>query len=405
MPGKKGASLTLAKAALRAFLPHIDRLLNGRQRAHQGAGPRVYFALEYDHALGFVALSSALYAGLKQLDPACRIVVACGPLSAAALRANPFIDQIVCLPSPLKAPLRSIWALILWRLKRGFRLDVCIQNGSMARYVTDCLLVAAGPGYRVGRGPSPIYDKRLTWDRDTSVLSNILAPLEALGLTEGEAEPRIFFDRADMEWSTALLKDLCADRAPRIAYATQTSGGHPNAWWPERFAALADELHRTTGATSLFLGADRDAAAIADIMRRMQGPAQSLAGGTSLTQLAALIANCDLLISLDTGTLHLARGTRTPTVVIAPAHQPRLEWLPSQDVHTAILRRDDISCRECRLAYCQTRECMDEISSSDVAFAANAMLRRFPPTVAAREMRSDNSLSDRSPALVGKNSW
>ncbi|MHB1960032.1 MAG: glycosyltransferase family 9 protein [Acidobacteriaceae bacterium] len=65
----------------------------------------------------------------------------------------------------------------------------------------------------------------------------------------------------------------------------------------------------------------------------------SLARKTAVATLAALLAQCDLIVSLDTGTFHVARAVGLPSVVIAPAWQSPLEWLPVASERYRVLRR------------------------------------------------------------------
>ncbi|MHB1516617.1 MAG: glycosyltransferase family 9 protein [Acidiferrobacteraceae bacterium] len=73
--------------------------------------------------------------------------------------------------------------------------------------------------------------------------------------------------------------------------------------------------------------------------RAMPDAGISLARKTAVATLAALLAQCDLIVSLDTGTFHVARAVGLPSVVIAPAWQSPLEWLPVASERYRVLRR------------------------------------------------------------------
>ena len=239
--------------------------------------------------------------------------------------------------------------LIRWRLSTGTRADLAVINCWMEKFTADLLVLASGPAFRVGKGPLAIYDRVTEVTTERSVLDNVLARLVSAGIGNPSGSPRIYFNAVDLDYANRLLAEELSVDAIRVAYVTQTSGGHPNKWWDERFAIVADTIAKVTGAPAIFLGASNESAAIEGIRQRMEMRSVSFAGRTNLRELAAVIAQCDLIVSLDTGTLHVARGTGTPAVVIAPAHQPRHEWLPLNHKHIRILRRDDIHCRECRL--------------------------------------------------------
>lgn len=86
--------------------------------------------------------------------------------------------------------------------------------------------------------------------------------------------------------------------------------------WPvERFAGVGDALARS-GARVVVTGSEVERALVRRMVSLMAEPAVPLAGVASLGGLAALIAQARLLVSNDTGPLHLAEAVGTPTVGI-----------------------------------------------------------------------------------------
>ena len=101
--------------------------------------------------------------------------------------------------------------------------------------------------------------------------------------------------------------------------------------------------------------------------------------------MAALLAQCDLIISLDTGTFHVARAVALPGVVIAPAWQSPLEWLPVHDERYRVLRGPSI--RDIPPDYS-----IAEISVNQVCDAAQTLLKQYPVDSAQRAYRVEQSL-------------
>ena len=66
-----------------------------------------------------------------------------------------------------------------------------------------------------------------------------------------------------------------------------------------------------------------------------------MTGRTSVTELAALLAMSDAVVSLDTGTMHVGRAVGVPMVVIGPSWQRPIEWLPLGVPQVRILRGED----------------------------------------------------------------
>jgi ADP-heptose:LPS heptosyltransferase len=344
-------------------------------------------------------MNTAAYEGIKRANPASRVIVACGPAALDALAANPFVDALIDLGAPIKSFSGALTRFLSWRLSARLRPDLVLVNSSIVKFVGDVLVVASGPAYRVGPASAPIYDRITEWSTQQSVLENVMGKLVSAGIRDPAGEPRIYFNSIDLRNSERLIAEHLGDAKIRIAYVTQTSGGHPNNWWDHRFAEVADAIGSLTAAPAIFLGAASETVAIEAIRQQMRTRSVSLAGLTNLRELAALICQCDTIVSLDTGTLHITRGTKTPAVVIAPAHQPAYEWLPLRNRNIRILRQDDIPCRECRLFHCATRECMDEIKSDQVIAAVSEMIRKSGGDIAGREERVAASLSIHEPTI------
>jgi ADP-heptose:LPS heptosyltransferase len=127
----------------------------------------------------------------------------------------------------------------------------------------------------------------------------------------------------------------------------------------------------------------------------MTNPSWNAAGLTSVTGLACLLAHSDLLITLDTGTMHVGRGVDVPMVVIGHAANPRHEWLSSSNERACVIRHDEIPCAGCRRRYCTTRECMDYLTVDEAARGVDLQLTRFAPSGASRQSRVTKRLDPR----------
>ncbi|MBI5593807.1 MAG: lipopolysaccharide heptosyltransferase II [Deltaproteobacteria bacterium] len=134
--------------------------------------------------------------------------------------------------------------------------------------------------------------------------------------------------------------------------------------WPnERFAELADRLSERYRVSPVFTGAPEDKEPVQDIMSRMRSPAVDLTGKTSLKTLAALYERADLLISTDTGPMHLGAAVDMPVVAL---FGPTAPWRtgPMGDRHRVI--RAGLPCSPCFKRECPTCDCMNHIRVDQV---------------------------------------
>jgi 3-deoxy-D-manno-octulosonic-acid transferase/heptosyltransferase-1 len=142
-------------------------------------------------------------------------------------------------------------------------------------------------------------------------------------------------------------------------------------WDPARFARLADRMVRERRIRPVFTGGAADRPMVAGILAGMTAPAVNLAGRTTLMELAALYAGCDLVVTTDTGPMHLAAAVDTPVVAL---FGPTAPWRtgPYGDRHRVV--RADLSCSPCFQRRCETRRCMDRITVDAVFTAAVGVL-------------------------------
>jgi len=172
--------------------------------------------------------------------------------------------------------------------------------------------------------------------------------------------------------------------APRIG--VHVSGGRESKQWHlDRFAAVAAELARRHHATIVLTGSTADRPMVDTVKRSLAGvPLVDAAGAFDLPTLAALLASLDLLVTADTGPMHLAAAMGTPVVALFGPSDPR-RYGPRGSPHRVL--RVDLWCSPCgqvRLPPVRCRghvpECMDGIDVARVVHAAGELLEPDPTT-------------------------
>jgi lipopolysaccharide heptosyltransferase I len=149
-------------------------------------------------------------------------------------------------------------------------------------------------------------------------------------------------------------------------------GGWPNKRWPpERFGAVAASLRERHGLSSLVLWGPGDRTLADEVVAAAHGIAR-LAPPTSLPDVLALLRHASLVVSGDTGPLHLAAAVGTPVVgVYGPTDPARNGPWAADDV--CVSRHDVCECfhlRRCRAA----RWCLDSVTPHEVAEAVERRL-------------------------------
>jgi ADP-heptose:LPS heptosyltransferase len=141
---------------------------------------------------------------------------------------------------------------------------------------------------------------------------------------------------------------------------------------PERFADAARCLTVDHGQTVVFTGTDDEQGIVEEIRQRMGVPSVSLAGDLDLGEMIALIAEAPLLVSNNTGPVHVAAAVGTPVVDLYALTNP--QHTPWNVPHRVLFR--DVPCKYCYKSVCPQghHACLRDVAPGEVVAAALALL-------------------------------
>lgn len=142
-------------------------------------------------------------------------------------------------------------------------------------------------------------------------------------------------------------------------------------WDHEKFSRLADRLMKELSCDVVFTGSREDGRIIHDIIARMKGKAMDLTGRTTLKELAYLFSRCRLMISTDTGPMHMAAAMGCPVIALFGPTAPERTG-PYGTGHRVI--QESLSCTPCFKRRCGDMTCMKEITVEKVFDAVQAVL-------------------------------
>ena len=161
-------------------------------------------------------------------------------------------------------------------------------------------------------------------------------------------------------------------RNPKIGLVPGAEYGPTKRWFPERFAEVVRAVSASRACEWVLFGVPKDAPLGEEILRDFTGKHRNLIGKTTLTELIAELRACDLLLTNDTGTMHLAAFLGVPTVSLFASTEPALTG-PLGDIHRVI--RHHVACSPCFLRECPLDlRCMKAIEPAEVIAAIEAML-------------------------------
>ena len=197
-------------------------------------------------------------------------------------------------------------------------------------------------------------DRALTSAATAHQIHEYLHLVAALGANPEPLAPQLFVSPEEIE--TAKKKfGLEKITNPIFGLHPGAEYGPAKRWPVERFIAAAREIQNRTNCAWLIFGARSDVEIVNQIASQLPSANShllNLAGKTSLHELMALLKLCRVLLTNDSGPMHVAAALGTPVVVPFGSTSPELTGpgLPGDPRHR--LLKSDAPCSPCFLREC-----------------------------------------------------
>jgi lipopolysaccharide heptosyltransferase II len=317
--------------------------------------------------LGDAVMSVPAIRAIKAGRPDARVTIAAPENIAPIWKLVPEVDAII----PLSGSRLLSVARLLWR-EPSFDAAILFPNSLRAALETWLGGIPRRVGYRghwrrwllnqivpVPRKPGPPEHHSLRFLRIAR-----------------ECGADKFNDRslAGVQYSTSNVQMAINGQPIKIGLCPGAEYGPAKRWLPERFAEAAEKIGAYSSVQWALFGTARDATAGEQIAAALGDHCLNRIGQTTLDQLIDELRQCRLLLTNDTGTMHLAVLLGLPVVAIFGSTEPRLTG-PLGDGH--IILRHHVECSPCFLRECPIDfRCMKAVSVQEVANAVLSILRK-----------------------------
>jgi heptosyltransferase-2 len=176
----------------------------------------------------------------------------------------------------------------------------------------------------------------------------------------------------------------CPEATGELVVGINPGGDRNNRRWdPNRYAEVADRLAEGMGARIVLLGGPSETAVAQSIEITMQNKPINLSGQLNLNDLAYVLSKLDLLITNDSGPMHMAAALGVPLVaVFGPEDPARLG--PYTDPRFYRIVSGFVPCSPCKKSTCDSMLCLDAISSDDVVRQCESLMGEFSCAARAR---------------------
>lgn len=325
--------------------------------------PEKIIVLTREHIGDLVCTTPALRS-LRRLYPKAHIAVEVGQRAAGVLEHNPHIDEIVIRRD--HQGLLGKLAFVRFLRRERFDLGVILDNSAdMILY-----LWLGNVTRRIGlvrkRKFSGLLTDQVAFDRSRhEMIDNFRDVVAHLGGDVSDSSTEVFPMAEDGVAVSLLLQREGVGPDEMLVGLNPGASMPANRWLPERFAELADRLSAHQGLRVILLGGPSDVP-IAEAIAGQAGPALLvLTGRLTVLQLAEMMRRCRVVVTGDTGPMHLAVAMKTPVVARFGPAVPQ-ESGPGYAIGHRIIRKV-ARCEQCTKDRCvRDRACMRAITATEV---------------------------------------
>jgi len=324
--------------------------------------------------LGDAVMCEPALRGLRGLFPDAQVTLLVKPAVADLFVGHPAVTRLLTYDIKGRhAGFSGKWALAKQLRRQGFDLAVLFQNAFEAAFLTFLARVPCRYGYATdGRSlllsdpvavPDPrmlLHQVRYYWD--------LLKPLGLMGdppvpeLVVLPEEEQAMVGRCAQGGLTPT--DIVIGINPGSTY------GDAKRWLPERFAEVTERLCRTIHTSPgqqvsvVIFGAKGEEHLGQDIAARLSSPSLVLSGATTIRELMAVVKRCSLLLTNDTGPMHIASAFKVPVVAVFGPTDWRTTS-PFGGAHAIV--REPVDCAPCLLRECPIdHRCMTRVTVDQV---------------------------------------
>jgi lipopolysaccharide heptosyltransferase I len=291
---------------------------------------------------------------------------------------QPFLDLVPVVSSVVALRDRSAAAWLETRRRlRARRYDVAIDFQGLIK--SAALARLSGARDVVGFERASLREPAAAWFYKRRVAAgdrqHVIAKNLELAAALGARASRLEFPIAEVDSPVASAAAAGAGRAFAIL---NPGAAWPNKRWPpDRFGAVARAIADRQGLSSVVIWGP-DEQGLAQAVVDASGGVASLAPPTGIPDLVAIARASRLMVSGDTGPLHIAAAVGTPAVALFGPTDPARNgpWSPEDVIVSRYARCDCHYQRRCR--YDAQRWCLASIDVPEVVAAIGERLRRAP---------------------------
>ena len=287
--------------------------------------PKKILLVRLDH-IGDIVMTTPTFSLIRKRFPKAKIYLLANGAGKNLLNADPRIDEIIVFNWPWSQPKtkgRFSWLKIkeliaVIRTIRKENIDLFIDFRGDLRFI---LLFGFLTGIRIRvsnsrSGKSSFLKHVSDYDVEKHEVERSADVIQCFIRSESLLRPEIFFQKEELLAVKKLVEmEIQADFPEKLAIIAPYSSRDVKSWPSSYFQELIRHLH-AKGFTSLLVGTAGDQQHASQMISDFETNVYSVAGKTSVRELAALVKQSSIVIGVDTGVLHLASCFEVPIIAL-----------------------------------------------------------------------------------------
>ena len=338
-------------------------------------------------AVGDVVHTLPSLAALRKLYSDAHITWVIEEAAADLVTGHPYLDRVLVSrrkswAKSLKSPQRALRAVdemrSFLRALRDRPYDLVIDFHGLFKSAVIVFLSRGKRklGYDSLQELSGLFlNEKIPEDMNKHAVDRYLDFLRHLGSPVEKPAFLIPVGEENMKRVAGLLEKYDLDRGAGFVAVSPVALWETKLWEEHKFAALCDRIVGELGLKVVLTG-DKAGGVLSRIEARMTESAVNLGGKTTLRDLAALYKKADVLVTTDSGPMHIAAAVGTPVIAL---FGPTAPWRTGPYGPGHIVIRKATACGPCFLRHCETGQCMKDITVEEVFEAVKKALRTDKP--------------------------
>jgi len=328
--------------------------------------------------IGDVLLSTPVIKALRDAYPDSYLSFMVRPYAREIVEGNPGLNSVIIYYKEGREKGFFGNLKFIWRLrKERFDLALILHPTARSHLVTALAGIPERVGYDKKKGF--LLTKRIPHTKQFGLKHETEYTLDILKYIGVDAKDKALYMPMKSECEEK-VKDILARNGIRdsddIIVINPGASCPSRRWSAERFAKLADSLVAGRGAKILIISGSMDKVFGDRVASFMTKRHLNLSGKTSIGDIASIFRRARLVISNDSGPVHVACAVGTPVIAIFSRSDRGLSpkrWGPTGKGD--IVLHKDVSCEVCLAHNCQRGfKCLEAITVEDVLAAADKIL-------------------------------